>query len=78
MSEKQLTLFNNIKTLKYDIQSLASYVQNDFTLMLSDGYVTQMGVAETIPSMERDFDRVIQQLEQYKTEVREMMEQFTD
>lgn len=74
MSKKQTNLFNNIKSLKHDIEFLSAYAQNDFQWLLDNNYTTKEGLKASNVEIEKEFNAVIRKLMAYKKELMELVE----
>ena len=73
-SEYQEKVFNEIKNLKYKIQGLASYIQNDFERMLDDGTTDKEGISDGVIQMELDYTKLISDLNKVKVKARKIMQ----
>lgn len=58
--------FNHIIRLKHGLQSLSSFVQNDFTLLLNDGYVSKEEIKQSINDLEKAYSKFINELNEVK------------
>lgn len=58
IQDQQERLFNDILAVKPLIQSLATWVQNDFSMMLEDGTVDKQFIIESIPDVVQSFEDV--------------------
>lgn len=75
-SSTQEELFNEIVGIKYRIQGLASFVQNDFDRMLEDGTVTVGSIKTDISYMEDQFDDVIAHLTVLRKQCKDIMSSY--
>jgi hypothetical protein len=66
---EQEKLFNDIKYLALSVDNLKGYVQNDFHLMIADGYITKEDLLDSLDDIECDFDKAIYTLTVLKTRV---------
>lgn len=57
--ENQENLFNEILAAKFGVQSLASFVQNDFSRMLEDGTVDEQDLSDTLLELDDVYDKFI-------------------
>lgn len=78
MSEYQEKTFIKLQNLKYNIQSLSGYIQNDFGRMLEDGYTTKKDITSSIEDMDENFDKFIDQFNILRKEVRYIMEYYSE
>jgi hypothetical protein len=58
----QQKLFEDIIDMKYGMQRLASFVQNDFNGMLNDGVIEKDDIKTGIVDMDKSFDEKIKML----------------
>ena len=72
-SEYQRSLFQEIVNMRHTMQGLASFVQNDFKLMLTDGTTTKDGIAEGIIEMDKSFDKTIEKLNALRAKCKNLM-----
>lgn len=61
-NDYQKNLFKEIVNMKYRIQSLAEYVQNDFEKMLIDGIINKHDIAKSIDDMDKSFNETIKEI----------------
>ena len=73
-SQYQEDVFNDLEDMKYEIQSLQGFIQNDYTRMLADGNLTIVGVCDTIPTAMDTFEQSISKLGKIKEKVKEILE----
>lgn len=66
-------LFNDIIKLKYSIQLLAGFVQNDFEQMLNDKIVDKEYIKSTIPVMNNAYDEVVNELNQLRKKTEDIL-----
>lgn len=71
--EYQEKTFNAIKNMKHRIQGLAGYVQNDFERMLEDGTTTKKTINAEIEEMDKQYDKVITELNELREQARDIM-----
>ena len=76
MINKQKQLFENIIKLKYKLQSLGSFVQNDFSRMLDDGTATKEAMIESILDLNGAYDIVIDDLNKYRKQSEEIITHY--
>lgn len=74
--EYQAEIFNQITGLKYTVMQLASYIQNDFELMLEDGHATKESIQENIEFAESSFDNAIETLNRLKSASSDIMKHY--
>lgn len=55
--------FNEIVAMKYRMQMLAGFVQNDFERLLQDGMVTKEEIAVSVLDVEREFEKTKEMLD---------------
>lgn len=65
----QEDIFSELVVMVHSIRSLGSYVQNDFSTMLSDGTVTKSSIKSMIFEANDEFDESIEKLKQLKLDV---------
>ena len=63
MSIEQETLFNDILKLRLRPQQLASFVQNDFEMLIEDGFATKGQIFMQKNEMLASFDLTIRDLQ---------------
>ena len=71
--EYQEKTFNAIKNMKYRMQGLAGYIQNDFERMLEDGTTTKETINAEIEEMDKQYDKVIAELNELRGQARDIM-----
>lgn len=71
--EEQVDLFKRIKMSANLLSNLAGYVQNDFDMMLADGTVTKLDIANSIADARHDFDKLVQHVRSLEEEVVELL-----
>jgi len=71
--EFQEKLFNEIKAMKYRIQGLAAYIQNDFERMLEDGTTNKEMINVEIVEMDEQYDKFIAELNKLREQARDLM-----
>ena len=69
-------LFNDIIDMKYQIQYLGGFVQNDFEQMLRDGIITREDIKDKIVNMDISFNETIIKLNVLRERCRMIMLQF--
>jgi ribosome recycling factor len=74
LSLTQRNIFNEMESLKFRIQSLRGYIQNDFTKMLDDGMIDLDALQNSIEDMDNDFDNFIGDLNEYRQLIRSLIE----
>ena len=67
------SLFNKILMMKHRMQSLASFVQNDFESMVGEGMITEADIAEAINDLDATYNAVIDELNALREESRSIM-----
>lgn len=77
-SLEQKELFNDIINVKYDIQSLGSFVQNDFNRLLSDRYISKNEIKDQIVEMDKIYNDVLLKLIKLKLRSVELMEYYSE
>ena len=71
--EYQEKTFNAIKNMMYKMQGLAGYIQNDFERMLEDGTTTKETINGEIAEMDKQYDKVIAELNKLREQARDIM-----
>lgn len=74
--EYQEKTFNAIKNMKHQMQVLAGYIQNDFARMLEDGTTTKETINCKITEMDKDYDKVIAELNNLREQARDIMKYY--
>ena len=74
--QNQEELFKSIKNMKFRMQSLASFVQNDFSLMLEDGTTNKDEIKQAIKDMDEGFDNTITELNNLREKSRVIMKHY--
>lgn len=75
-SDYQQNLFHEIVGMKYRMQNLAGFVQNDFKRMLEDGTTNKDGIKEAIEDMDKSFDKTINELNTLREKCRVIMSYY--
>lgn len=75
--DQQIEVFEDIRNMKYSMQALAGYMQNDFKAMLDDGTTTKEGIQQAIKDMDVDFDKAINELNQLREKARDVMQHYS-
>jgi len=60
--ENQKEVFNDIKNLKYRLQGLAGYIQNDFDRMLDDNTINKEKIRYDLLEMNLQYDKFIKDI----------------
>ena len=71
--EFQEKLFNEIIAMKYRVQGLAAYVQNDFERMLEDGTTNKETINAEITEMDEQYNKFITELNKLRKQARDLM-----
>ena len=71
--EYQEKTFNAIKNMMHQMQGLAGYMQNDFERMLEDGTTTKETINGEIAEMDKQYDKVIAELNKLREQARDIM-----
>ena len=71
--EYQEKTFNAIKNMMHRMPGLAGYVQNDFGRMLEDGTTTKETINAEIVEMDKQYDKVIAELNELREQARDIM-----
>ena len=61
--------FEDLTSMRYKMQGLASFVQNDYESLLNDGHTTKAQILETALAAASEFDKVIAELLELKQRV---------
>lgn len=69
--------FNEIVAMKYRMQMLAGFVQNDFERMLQDGMVTKEEIAVSVLDVEREFEKTKEMLDSLQEKVISIIRHYT-
>lgn len=77
IADKQQETFNNIVNVKYKIQGLAAFVQNDFKDLLDESIITDEELRSTIKDMDEQYDAVIMELNKLRDQSRDIMLHYT-
>ena len=73
---KQKELFDDIILMKYRIQNLASFVQNDFNRMIEDGTVDEDYIKEMLPELHETYDKVIEDLNKLRDRSEDILTKY--
>jgi len=71
----QEKLFNTIKNQIGVIDKMASFVQNDYQMMLEDGYITKDGITDSIKEMKITFNNHIKLMYELRKKCEKMMQE---
>jgi mannitol/fructose-specific phosphotransferase system IIA component len=62
--------------MKYKIQNLASFVQNDFERMIEDGIVDENYIKNMIAELHETYDKVIEELNKLRDRSEEILTNY--
>ena len=69
--------FNEIVAMKYRMQMLAGFVQNDFERMLQDGMATKEEIAVSVLDVEQEFEKTKEMLDSLQEKVISIIRHYT-
>jgi predicted nuclease with TOPRIM domain len=72
-AEYQENVFNAILNMKYRMQELAGYIQNDFEKMFDANIATKENVIDEMKRMNAEYDSVITEINELRIEANNIL-----